>query len=499
VPVVRAHQSGGAGDPGCGHSPAHRPELEQAIADAQQKVDKLRTAFNRPFPPSLSEHLRFPRPRTTMRANVPAHVLATPGPQDSVRVAIGCCRYGGFPFERGRADEGLQRLEELVSGEAGGVRPELLFMLGDQIYADRTAGLVDELSPSERFFFRHHEAFTTVTARKLFSSLPTVCLPDDHEFVDSYPLGRPLLRRGLDERGKHQRKAQQREQAARDVALRALEAYQLSQLPASARADGYCTIDRGRVRFFVLDTRTRRKRRPNGKVVTTTTAARRAFQRWVRQCAQEDVIACLVTSSVVLPGLHAGADPANMGPVDSMQAAPAERAWLLGELATHLRGRFVLLSGDYHVSFAGSVCVGGEVVGAAIVAPPFYAPLVYANAQPQDLQLGEAVRTRAGLVSVQRLGGLQEPVTGSGFATLDFIPAGSGWQVRLREELVDFERYEGWFSVGWPVVRLPGRPPVVQVSAATPSPAPVATPAPASGGEAAACEAEGAAGELAVD
>lgn len=429
-------------------------QIVKAIFRAQREAREQRSMANRPFPLTLSERLRSPPWHLTMRARIAGHVVREPGPEDTVRIAIGCCRYGGFPLEQKRADLSLRKLATLVRDPAKTDLPEMLFMLGDQIYADRSAGLIDELSPIERFFARHQAAFTTNNARKLFSAIPTICLPDDHEFIDSYPLGRPLLRRSGLKGQQAAQAAAARESAAYSAACRAYEAYQISQLPSTAMTDGYCEIERGRVRFLVLDTRVHRRRRSNGKVDTIGPTARTAFANWVRECKDSpEVVACLVTSSVVLPGLHSGADPANMGPVDTLQAASAERAWLLGELAKHLPGRFVLLSGDYHVSFAGQVLLDGRPVGAAIVAPPFYAPLIYANAQPSDLWLKEEVRTRAGTVMLDESEG-RRPLSGSGFGILEFVPGAGAWKVRLREELIDFENSDGWRAVEWPDIPL---------------------------------------------
>src|SRR5213595_1967992 len=101
---------------------------------------------------------------------------------------------------------------------------------------------------------------------------------------------------------------------------------------------------------------------------------------------------CLVTASVIVPGLVPGCDPARDSPTDTMQVNEEERGWLLERLATSVPGRFVLISGDYHVSFAGVLRRADATVGAIVVAPPFYAPLPYANAGAHDLWLAETIR-----------------------------------------------------------------------------------------------------------
>lgn len=440
-------------------------DVQAAIADAQAQAAHLRAASDRPFPNTLSKKLRLPRRELTMRAVVPAHVLAGPGDGQPVHVAVGCCRYGGFPFERARADDAFERLIHRLRTEPVAERPHALFLLGDQIYADRTAGLLDPQSPVERYFHRHQEAFTSFAARRLFSALPTVCLPDDHEFVESYPQGRPLVRRGpagsaaaADWRA--------REDAAFQVAKNALGAWQFGHLPASMASDGYFAFRRGRVHFFVLDTRTHRK--VSGRLVRATTRKARAeLRRWARSLA-EDEIGCVVTGSVVVPGLRHGADPANLGPSDTMQAGIRERVWLLTLLARHLPSRFVLLSGDYHVSFAGQVCMDGRAVGAAIVAPPVYAPLIYANATPQDLCVPEDIELLDGRrLTVCAVG--TGPMPGSGVGTLSFEPLVNGWRIRLQADLIDFEQEPEPREVAWPAIDL-------LASAASRSPPPVDAP-----------------------
>jgi hypothetical protein len=427
-------------------------QLKDAIREKLRAQREERRELGIPFPETLSEHRRHPPHGMTMRATVPPHVWVPPQAIDPIRIAVGCCRYPGFSVERRRADKSLRELLRLTRAPDPLQRPALLFMLGDQIYADRTGGLVDALSPMERFFAQHQEAFTTLAARKLFSRVPTICLPDDHEFTDGFPLGRPLLRRAVERSREDRREADHRERAAYRVAVEAVRAYQLGQLPESAWRDGYCEIRRGAVRFFILDTRTRR-RRVRSTVQTMSPGARRGFARWVRSIGEGE-LACLATGSVILPGLFPGADPANMGPSDTMQASPSERRWLLEELVSHVAGRFVLLSGDYHLCFAGEVTLDGKRVGAAVVAPPFYAPITYANARPRDVWLDEPLATSVGTVSVHAVD-RYEPQTGSGFGMLDFQRVSGRWQVRFATRMTDPARSAGrWWCREWPEIGL---------------------------------------------
>ena len=400
----------------------------------RSRAPSRRSAAGRPTAPSATRS--SPHGCSTIR-----------GPDGPVRIAIGCCRYGGFPIDRHRADASFRRLNaDLQDGPRSA---DLLFMLGDQIYADRSAGLADPTSPTERFLHRHQAAFTTPALRRLMARLPTVCLPDDHEYVDGFPLGRPLVKPAADDPVG----GRQRNDHARTVAAAAVSAYQLMQLPATAREQGWCAFERGGVRFFVLDTRSTRRPHRRGTVSTLSPAARKAFAAWVRAGEAGNALGCLVTASVVVPGLVPESNPAQAGVPDSMQAAPHERRWMLGLLVARMRGRFVLLAGDYHLSLAAALRRGDETVGAVILAPPFYAPLVYANCPPSDLWLGERIETPSGVLTLQLAPGA-EPRAGSGHGVLDMQRRDGRWEVRLSTTLADPERGGGACERTWPVVRL---------------------------------------------
>src|SRR5690606_12539982 len=95
----------------------------------------------------------------------------------------GCCRYPGFFFDRDRSYAAFERLCDLPEA----ARPHLALMLGDQIYADATAGLFDPASPIERYVHAHRKAFRSSRVHRLLAGLPVVMTPDDHEFGDNHP------------------------------------------------------------------------------------------------------------------------------------------------------------------------------------------------------------------------------------------------------------------------------------------------------------------------
>jgi choline dehydrogenase-like flavoprotein len=418
--------------------------IDAAIADAKRE----RRDAQRPFPLTLSMRRKNASNGDRRFVTLPRHAMAARGPDEGLTVALGCCRYPGLPFDRERTDDVFGELDRAVHA-LGDHGPDLLLLLGDQIYADATAGLVDPLSAMERYPRRHQDAFTTPKLRALLSHLPVVSVVDDHEFADAYPLAAPLFRGDRDGR----LYAGAREERARDCAMQALLAYQMMHMPASTWQEGYCSFQRGGVRFFVADTRCWRKRLPDGSVSVLPPRVKLAFRRWLA-ADDRSSLHCVVTGSVIAPGSLPGSDPADVGPPDSLQASPAERAWLLSRLVRRVPRRFVLVSGDYHLSFAGRVLQDGETVGAAIVAPPFYAPLPYANSTPEDVWLGERIALPGGrTLSVEAVDGMP-PQRGSGFGLLRFERVRRGWCVTLETQLTDFERGTHRPLSPWPTICL---------------------------------------------
>lgn len=310
---------------------------------------------------------------------------------DAVSFVVTCCRYPSYGVDAVRAkDFADDNFERITDAE----KPAFALMVGDQIYADFSGGLVDPLSPVERFYEKHVQAFGHANGMgDWLAQLPTYMTPDDHEFIESYPNGRPITMAasrapliGSDPADK----------AARD----AVNAFQLLQQPPRIGSSGSYTFSHGPARFFVLDTRTGRTedwlmgptRQPSPALLAPATL--HALKAWLNHADSETQLNCLVTGSVLVPGLAQGSNPAYAGRPDNWQSYPAERAMVMAELSAlgQRGGRFLLLSGDYHVSAACEIFdkkVPDKPIGAALVAPPLYAPISFLNASAHDVWMDE--------------------------------------------------------------------------------------------------------------
>jgi phosphodiesterase/alkaline phosphatase D-like protein len=326
-------------------------------------------------------------------------------------------------------------------------------------------------------------AFDREGLGRLLAAMPVYLTPDDHEWTDGFPAEGPLLREHWGQGGARQGLGERNEQAI-ELANRAVTAFQRLQAPAeglpaplaaAVEARGYGVFRHGCARVFVIDSRIGRDRQLPRVVADGVLAA---LASWLNEEEAASMLSVIACGSVVLPGLRPNWDPANPGVLDTWQYAPRQRATLLDNLAaSRAAGRFVLLSGDYHVSGAAQVQCAGQVIGMAVVAPPLYAPMPYANATPEAVDLEERIPLAAGELSLLPLeGGSFE--RGSGLAVLEVRAEGRGFTVTVHRELQVWEEgvtrsFETTLHLPGSAAVRPALPPDVP-----PQPAP-AQPAPA--------------------
>lgn len=415
----------------------------QAIADARAEAAELVRLMDLPFAPTLSAQRRQPGASAVPRAMLPRAALASPaatGPaqaptQEAVQVLLGCCRSPGLAIDHVRAEQSLRQAWQAL--HQGSIQPQMLLMLGGQIYAERPLALAEPLSAMERYLHRHHQSFTTAAMRRLLASLPAVCLPDDHEFIDDYPAGRPLFR------GEASRPAYalRRERLARETVRQAARAYQCMALPETLRTQGWFTCELGDVRFFVLDTWLHRRRSARAGVRHIIhPLARQAFAAWLEaRDAQHGPgrLHVLVSASALFPARLPGADPASPRVSHTLIGERDERAWLLTQLMQHVPGRFLLVSGDHHHSGIGTIQLGDTPVGAWVLAPPWHAPMRAMNLPGDALWMQESVTLPDGTcLSLAAAGGLL-PRPGSGHGVLRCVRTDDRWSISLEVRLDD--------------------------------------------------------------
>ncbi|MET0460985.1 MAG: alkaline phosphatase D family protein [Ilumatobacteraceae bacterium] len=135
----------------------------------------------------------------------PPSVIRTVDPEAPYRLAFGSCRRSS-PFDDAHLDElgadALVALAGRMVSAAHAAWPDLLLLLGDQVYADEPSDeivarlhdanrdtdpeVAEEIQDFEEYTWLYHEAWTTPAVRWLLSTVPTGMLLDDHDLRDDW-------------------------------------------------------------------------------------------------------------------------------------------------------------------------------------------------------------------------------------------------------------------------------------------------------------------------
>jgi choline dehydrogenase-like flavoprotein/phosphodiesterase/alkaline phosphatase D-like protein/pimeloyl-ACP methyl ester carboxylesterase len=268
-------------------------------------------------------------------------------------------------------------------------RPELLLLVGDQVYVDATAGLFDPSALDDRYRRPYEKLLGVESLRSLVRRVPTYMMLDDHEIDDNWEPGIDDIR--IDPRVEAGREAYWKFER-RNVLLR----------PAVKQDSSYPLWDDGFFSaecfpFFMADTRTERSRREATSIDAARIMSKGQFQallNWLhaRQKANPTLPKFIVSASILLPRkLRAVANghPASALRSDAWEGFPYSFHRLLAEIAKSGIQNVVFLSGDEHLSCVAraelrSTGQSSPVVIHSIHSSALYAPFPFANALPED-------------------------------------------------------------------------------------------------------------------
>ncbi|MEE6295386.1 alkaline phosphatase D family protein [Georgenia wangjunii] len=167
------------------------------------EVTGLRPGERRAYEVLVDDEVCWPEPGTTL----PASTLATPGGDGPVRVAFGSCRTSVPHDPVHHVSHGVDALRTyalaIADGDTGPLAsaPDLLLLLGDQVYADATSDAMqefiaarrditqapgDELADFAEYAHLYRLAWGEPALRWLFSWLPSLMIFDDHDVRDDW-------------------------------------------------------------------------------------------------------------------------------------------------------------------------------------------------------------------------------------------------------------------------------------------------------------------------
>ncbi|MDT0460860.1 alkaline phosphatase D family protein [Streptomyces sp. DSM 41527] len=245
-------------------------------------------------------------------------------PDEPLRFAFGSCRWSATPSNAAHDPVGPDALDTLaatLAADPGRPRPDVLLLLGDQVYADQTseatarvlAGRRDlgeppwkQVADFEEYTHLYYESWLDPEVRWLLSTVPSCMIFDDHDVIDDWntsaawvarmratPWWRERILGGLMSYWVHQHlgNLSPAELAADELYARVRELPDATQavreFAAGADADPACARwsyrrDFGRVRLVMIDTRATRVLDESNRAMLD-----KAEGEWLRQAVLE--------------------------------------------------------------------------------------------------------------------------------------------------------------------------------------------------------------------
>ncbi|WP_405521031.1 alkaline phosphatase D family protein [Streptomyces canus] len=165
-------------------------------------IDGLTPGTERSYEVFLDGTRVWPLPDAPF-SGFPPSVIHTPAATDTVRVAFGSCRWAAPP--KGEKDpvgpDALDTLAARIAAEPEGERPDVLLLLGDQVYADETSRATqswlaarrdlsdppgNQVADYEEYTHLYYESWLDPEVRWLLSTVPSCMIFDDHDVIDDW-------------------------------------------------------------------------------------------------------------------------------------------------------------------------------------------------------------------------------------------------------------------------------------------------------------------------
>ncbi|CAL9537947.1 hypothetical protein SUDANB6_04195 [Streptomyces sp. enrichment culture] len=134
---------------------------------------------------------------------LPPSVIRTPDEDGVVRIVFGSCRWAAPPADEKdpAGPDALDTLAARLAADPAGERPDVLVLLGDQVYADETSDATrrwlatrrdlrkppgSQVADYEEYTRLYHESWLDPQVRWLLSTVPSCMIFDDHDVVDDW-------------------------------------------------------------------------------------------------------------------------------------------------------------------------------------------------------------------------------------------------------------------------------------------------------------------------
>jgi cholesterol oxidase len=312
-------------------------------------------------------------------------------PKKSISFAVGSCQYPAGILDKEVAYRSYQQLNQHLESKPANT-PEFLALLGDQIYADATAGFFDPSTKFDQFVAPYYRLYENQHVRSVLRKLPLYAMLDDHELSDNWePVSNnPRLQKVLDE--------------TIDIGVTAFLKFQRGQInrlkknqTRDSRRPLWYSFERSGYPFFMCDTRTERSARTANNILKSSTTIMQqtqqsAIENWL-QNTEENQPKFILSSSILLPRHrlnHASENSsANCIRSDGWDGYPVSLYKMLALVVDLNIKQLVFLSGDEHIGCYADIHIcnlssGKTAVATSIHGPGLYTPFPFANARVDD-------------------------------------------------------------------------------------------------------------------
>ncbi|MDM0057750.1 alpha/beta fold hydrolase [Variovorax fucosicus] len=356
--------------------------------------------------------------------------------QASLSFALASCQYVPGLVDRLPAQASMARLARRLEASSATAKPQLLLLVGDQVYVDQSAGLFvpaggDDVGQAYAL------NFGLQALREVAASMPCYPLLDDHEVMDDWepgddPYGEPGTAAALGAYAAQQHKL-----------VHGARPDSTDQRPFDYR------IAPAGFPFFMLDTRSLRERRalrntgsakPLHRAAIRTPSSMDDLRTWL-EASPADLPKFVVSPVALFPLPRAAAfgDPAERLGLDDWSGYPASQQALLELLRDSSARNVVILSGDRHMSSVSSLWLegaSGPVEVISIVSSGLYAPWPFINARPDEFWLDGPLEVRFPTGTLQATMATAAVGTRDGYAVVRVDrDRGGHWQISVTLDL----------------------------------------------------------------
>ncbi|MFT6098010.1 MAG: choline dehydrogenase-like flavoprotein/pimeloyl-ACP methyl ester carboxylesterase [Arenicella sp.] len=317
---------------------------------------------------------------------------------ESISFAVGSCQYPAGILDEHVAYRSYQQLNKLLESRQTQtselkselrpeLRPEFVALLGDQIYADATAGFLDPSTRFDQFVIPYFRLYENPHVRSVLRKLPLYAMLDDHELCDNWEpvINNPNRQLELDNTLKN--------------GVSSFLTFQRGHLnhqkvlgDKAAHPPLWYSFKRSGYDFFMCDTRTERSARTSSNILDQGTTIMRATQQaaiesWLL-ASDKNQAKFILSSSIVLPRHrlnHASQDSAaNCIRSDGWDGYPVSLYKMLAMVVDQGIEKLVFVSGDEHIGCYADIQIanlssGQTAEATSIHCPGLYSPFPFAN------------------------------------------------------------------------------------------------------------------------